>query len=151
MNAPQAKPQAQFFSLTSPLLKQGRQDNPMAETDLMKVVVKVYAAGGENAMHMHPHEDHTFVVMQGEATFRLETDDNLRVVKKNEGIMLPRGVCYWFQSSAPENLVMLRVGAATKWPEDSRAFPDGRPFDGMSVENKEVERIPLDGQYFSLK
>ncbi len=150
MNAPQVKPQAQIFSLTSPLLKQGRQDNPMAETDMMKVVVKVYAAGGENGMHMHPYEDHTFVVLQGEATFRLESDDNLRVLRRNEGIMLPRGVSYWFQSSAAENLVMLRVGAATKWPADSRAFPDGRPFDPMSVENKEVERIPFEGKFFSL-
>jgi quercetin dioxygenase-like cupin family protein len=141
---------AEFFSLTSPLLAQGRFDNHVAGTDLLKLVVKVYAAGGENAMHQHPYEDHAFIVLQGQATFHINSDDNVRVVSKNEGVMLPRGVCYWFQSSAPENLVMIRAGAAEKWPADGRAFPDGRPFAGNSVENKEVEVIPLGNETFAL-
>jgi len=143
-------PDASFFSLTAPLLAQGREDHNVAETDLLKLRVKVYAAGGENAMHMHPYEDHAFIVLQGEATFHINTDDNIRVVHKNEGVMLPRRVGYWFQSSAPENLVMIRVGAAEKWPDDGRAFMDGRPFAGNSVENKEVEVIPIPGKFFSL-
>ena len=146
--ATKEKPDAQFFSLTSPLLAQGRFDNNVAATDLLKIVVKVYASGGENAMHMHPYEDHSFIVLQGQATFHIGTDENVRVLDKYEGVMLPRGVNYWFQSSAPENLIMLRSGAAEKWPEDGRAFPDGRPFDGKSIENKQVEVIPLPGQFF---
>ena len=142
------RPEAKFFSMKTPLMAQGRMDNYVARTDLMTVTVKVYAAGGENAMHMHPYEDHAFIVLQGQATFRIDSDDNVRVVNPNEGVMLPKTVCYWFQSSAPENLVMLRVGAALKWPEDGRAFPDGRPFAGDSYENKEVEKIFLDGQFF---
>jgi hypothetical protein len=31
--------------------------------------VKTYAADGENRLHAHPNEGHTFVVRQGEATF----------------------------------------------------------------------------------
>jgi nitrite reductase/ring-hydroxylating ferredoxin subunit len=58
------------------------------------------------------------------------------------------GVRYWFRSSAPENLVMLRSGAAEQWPADDRAFPYGRPFAGHSIENKQVELIPLPGQFF---
>lgn len=143
-------PEAQFFSLTSQLLAQGRLDNEVAATDLLKIRTKVYASGGENAMHMHPYEDHSFIVLQGQATFHINTDDNIKVLNKNEGVMLPRRVGYWFQSSSPENLVMIRVGAAEKWPEDGRAFPDGRPFAGDSAENKEVEVIPLPGKFFSL-
>lgn len=145
----QAPVKAHFFSMKTPLMAQGRIDNYVAATDLLKVTVKVYAAGGENAMHQHPYEDHAFIVLQGQATFRTETDDNVRVVNPSEGVMLPKGVCYWFQSSAPENLVMLRVGAALTWPEDGRAFPDGRPFAGDSLENKEVEKVFLEGRFFA--
>jgi mannose-6-phosphate isomerase-like protein (cupin superfamily) len=141
---------AEFFNLTTPLLAQGRVDNLVAQTELLKLVVKVYAAGGENAMHQHPYEDHAFVVLQGEATFHINADENIHVVKKNDGVMLKRGVCYWFQSSSAENLVMLRVGAAEKWPADGRAFPDGRQFAGDSVENKEIDVVPLAGRQFSL-
>jgi mannose-6-phosphate isomerase-like protein (cupin superfamily) len=87
-------------------------------------------------------------VLQGEATFHIGEEDAVKVLTKYEGVMLPRGVLYWFQSSAPENLVMLRVGAAEKWGGDGRAFPDGRPFAGNSPENKQTEVIPLPGQFF---
>ena len=53
-----AKEDAKFFNLQSPLLSQGRLDNIVAATPLLSVVVKVYASGGENAMHMHATEDH---------------------------------------------------------------------------------------------
>ena len=140
---------AQFFKLKSPLLAQGRLNNVVARTSLLQVIVKVYAAGGENAMHKHPYEDHAFIVMQGQATFHIETDDNVKVVNKYEGVMLPRGVNYWFLSSGTENLVLLRMGAAEKWPDDWRAFPNGRPFVGLAKENKQVERIDLPGQFFA--
>ena len=92
----------------------------------MKITVKVYASGGENALHKHLNEDHSFIVLQGEATFHIGEEDTVKVLTKYEGVMLPRDVLYWFQSSAPENLVMLRVGAAEKWgPTDAR-FPTGR-------------------------
>ena len=144
-----AKPEATFFSLKTPLLAQGRFDNRVARTDLMTMIVKVYASGGENAMHQHLTEDHSFIVLEGQATFHIGTDDNIHVCNKYEGVMLPKGACYWFQSSAPENLVMLRAGASTSWPKDDRAFPDGRPFEGHSVENKREEMIPLSGRYFA--
>jgi mannose-6-phosphate isomerase-like protein (cupin superfamily) len=144
-----ASAQAQFFNLDSPLLAQGRFDNKVARTDLLTMIVKVYASGGENALHMHPYEDHSFIVLQGEATFHIGVEDNVRVLTKYEGVMLPRGVTYWFLSSAPENLVMLRVGAAEKWPEDGRAFPDGTPFPGNSKENKRAEMIEIPGKFFT--
>jgi mannose-6-phosphate isomerase-like protein (cupin superfamily) len=142
-------PEAQFFNLDSPLLAQGRFDNHVSRTDLLRHTVKVYASGGENALHMHKYEDHSFIVLQGEATFHIGTEDTVRVLTKYEGVMIPREVCYWFVSSAPENLVMLRSGAAEQWPSDGRAFPDGRPFHGKSVENKQVEMIPLPGEFFT--
>ncbi len=157
-----ARPQAQFFNLKSPLLSQGRLDNIVATTPLLSVVLKVYASGGENTMHMHANEDHTFVVLQGQASFRINSDDNIKVVNKNEGVMLPRGVLYWFQSSGADNLVMLRVGASEDWVKQERSNPyrgnfdgtDGRlgsnglPLPGDSIENKQVDPIVMPGKFF---
>lgn len=144
----QAKPEAQFFALEAPLLAEGRSDTTVAKTDLLKLRLKVYASGGENVLHVHPYEDHSFVILQGEATFHIGTEDEIKVLTKYQGVMLPRGVPYWFQSSAPENLVMLRAGAAEKWPQDGRLGPDGHPIPGDSLENKHGESIPLPGQFF---
>jgi quercetin dioxygenase-like cupin family protein len=58
-----------FFKLEAQLPKQGRTDTPLAASEKMWVVLKTYAADGENGLHAHPNEDHTFVVLQGEATF----------------------------------------------------------------------------------
>ncbi len=58
-----------FFRLEAQLPKQGRTDTPVAASDKIWVVLKTYAADGENGLHAHPNEDHTFIVLQGEATF----------------------------------------------------------------------------------
>jgi quercetin dioxygenase-like cupin family protein len=145
-----AAPDATFFSLKGQLLAQGREDTVLAEADLLRLRLKVYASGGENAMHRHAHEDHAFIVLQGQATFHINSDENVHVVNTGEGVMIPKHCGYWFQSSAPENLVMIRAGASETWTKDGRLTPDGRLIPGHSIENKQVEKIPLDGQYFSL-
>ena len=50
----------------------------MAASDKMWVVLKIYAADGENGLHPHPNEDHTFVVLQGEAKFYGRTTRHAR-------------------------------------------------------------------------
>jgi mannose-6-phosphate isomerase-like protein (cupin superfamily) len=90
--------------------------------------------------------------LQGQATFHIGSDDNIRIVNKNEGVMLPAGTCYWFLSSAPENLVMMRIGAASKPPAVWRAFPDGRPFDSETIMERATKRkknrVFAPGQFF---
>ena len=73
-------------------------------------VMKRYLEGGENTMHCHPTEDHTFYVLQGAARFRIESDDNTFDVKKFDAAFLPKGTNYWFTSSGNDKLLMLRVG-----------------------------------------
>lgn len=149
--------EAQVFDLRTPYLKQGRTTDVRARTDLMTVTIKVYAEGGENAMHCHPYEDHAFVVVEGQATFHLGSDGNVRVLNTYEGVMLPKGAFYWFESTGDRNLVMIRTGASDGKPaanaavgsgQSSRMTPDGRPIAGDSVENKTVERIEASGPGF---
>ena len=146
--AVETKRAAEVFDLRTSYLEQGRTTEVRARTDLMTVTVKVYAEGGENAMHNHPHEDHSFIVLEGEATFRIEADDNEKVVGHYEGIMLPKGTNYWFASSGPTNLVMVRVGATDPGETPGRLTPDGREIPGDSPENKTVERIERAGRGF---
>jgi len=146
--AVQTKRGAEVFNLRTPYLEQGRTTDIRARTDLMTITMKVYAEGGENAMHNHPHEDHSFMVLEGEATFHIETDDNVKVVGRYEGILLPKDVNYWFQSSGDQNLVMIRVGAIYPGSKVGRLTPDGRDIPGGSEENKSVPRIERTGKGF---
>ena len=76
----------------------------------MWVVLKTYASGGENELHAHPHEDHTFVILQGAAKFYGPNKEE-RIAKAGEGVLLPAGTFYWFHVTSDEQLVMLRIGA----------------------------------------
>ena len=96
------------FDLRTPLLLQGITTDLRAKTDHLSVMMKVYADGGENLFHSHNAEDHAFIVLSGQATFHIETEDNVKVLNKWEGIMIPKDQNYRFESSGP-NLVMLRV------------------------------------------
>ena len=61
---------AVLFSMRNlPLLQQGTTYDPLATAENLWVNIKVYASGGENALHSHGGEDHAFIVLQGKATF----------------------------------------------------------------------------------
>jgi len=138
-------PKAQIFSLKTPLLSAGQTNTPVAGTDLLKVRVKVYAEGGENTLHAHFDEDHSFIVLQGKATFH-DDGGNTNVVNQYEGIMLPKGVYYYFQSTGNENLVLLRVGAGRKPGDENRLGTQGRPL--TAEENKRILGVPIPGEFF---
>lgn len=138
------------FSLhETPLLKSGSSMALVARTPSLWAHVKVYAEGGENALHAHPKEDHLFFVLQGRATFH-DADGAEIVVGANQGITVPRGVLYSFQACGDENLVLLRVGTAIapayeapsdRYPEVPiaaviRENAEGLPFAGDDAGNK---------------
>jgi mannose-6-phosphate isomerase-like protein (cupin superfamily) len=140
-----AAPKAQVFSLKTPLLSSGRTNLEVAATDLLKLRVKVYAEGGENGLHTHQDEDHAFVILQGQATFHDE-QDQVTVVNRYEGILLPRGAFYRFQSTGDENLVLLRMGAGRKPEGEFRVGPNGRAL--TREENKHIDGTPIPGEFF---
>ena len=146
----QSIPKADTFSLRTPYLSDGRTTDLLSETEDLWVHVKVYAQGGENALHCHEDEDHAFVVLEGQATY-WDQDRNEKVVNKNEGIMLPKGAFYYFQSSGDTNLVLLRVGAGKNPYKDrdaGRMGPDGLPLPAHSAENKHVTGVPIPSKFF---
>jgi mannose-6-phosphate isomerase-like protein (cupin superfamily) len=107
---------ASTFSVRdAPLLAEGQTMTLLAQASDLKIHLKVHAAGwnGELVQHHHPHEDHAFFVLAGEATFKNERGEVTRVGAM-EGIMLPKGVIYSFENSGQENLVILRAGLVTR-------------------------------------
>jgi mannose-6-phosphate isomerase-like protein (cupin superfamily) len=143
------RPTPSAFSLRTPLLKQGRSDTPLAATDQLTLVLKVYASGGENELHAHPQEDHAFVVLQGRAAFFGPAGEQLTLMPL-QGIMLPRGSLYRFHAEGEEPLVLLRVGtpANHRMPRPTRVDREGQPMHGDSKENRTVECIVDPDRHF---
>jgi mannose-6-phosphate isomerase-like protein (cupin superfamily) len=114
-----AKPvtdKASTFSVRdAPLLSEGQTMTLLAEATDLKIHLKVHAPGwnGELVQHHHPHEDHMFFVLAGEATFRDEHGALTRVGPM-EGILLPKQVVYSFENTGADNLVILRAGLVIK-------------------------------------
>ena len=77
----------------------------------MKVQVQVVKNGGENNLHTHTGEDAFWYVISGAVKFYGEGDKLVGEYKKGEGILVPRGYKYWFESASLEPLEILRVTA----------------------------------------
>ena len=133
-------PKVTRYSMKVPLLTSGRTNQVLARTDTVEVRAKVYAAGGENALHTHLDEDHTFFVLDGEATF-YGPDETPTVVGRLEGLMIPAGAYYRFESTGDTNLVLLRFGADVEslpgGDQAPRVGLDGLPLEGKDPRNKQ--------------
>ncbi|OLT59547.1 cupin domain-containing protein [Moorena bouillonii] len=140
-------PEPQVFQLKTKLLSKGRSDYTLAKTDLMSVRIKCYAQGGENVLHSHPGEDHTFIVLAGQAKF-FGKDGEVGTFSRNQGILLPRGTFYKFQSCGDEPLVLLRVGAEKDKLPVNRIGVEGESLPGKSKANKHEDGVPIEGLYY---
>lgn len=99
----------QMFRMATRLPREGRAAALLGATDRMWLNMKAYAEGGENVLHAHTNEDHSFIIMAGRATF-YGPDGEIATLGRNEGILLPRGATYRFHAEEGEPLVILRVG-----------------------------------------
>src|SRR5918994_1698451 len=138
------KPQTKLFSLRTPYMKQGRITQLVAETDNMWIHTKINYEGGENEIHYHLDEDHSFIVLEGQMSVFDENGGEIKG-EKHQGVMIPKGAYYRYHNTGKENLVVIRVGAGVKGQkqggEEMRVRPDGKPLPAYSEENKTVEPI----------
>jgi mannose-6-phosphate isomerase-like protein (cupin superfamily) len=148
---PTEKPRAQLFSLRTPYMKQGRITQLVAETDNMWLHTKINYEGGENEIHTHLDEDHSFIVLEGQMSVFDEKGNEMKL-EKYQGVMLPKGAYYRYLNTGKENLVVLRIGAGIKGQAqggvEMRVRPDGKPLLADSAENKTVAPIE-DSRYFA--
>jgi mannose-6-phosphate isomerase-like protein (cupin superfamily) len=148
---PTEKPKSQKFSLRTPYMKQGRITQLVAETENMWIHTKINYEGGENEIHCHLDEDHSFIVLEGQMSV-FDENGNEQKIEKHQGIMIPKGAYYRYLNTGSENLVVLRVGAGVKGQkqggEEMRVRPDGKPLIASSEENKTVPPIE-DSRFFA--
>src|SRR5438067_1512219 len=141
---------AEMFKVRTPLASKGRLDTVLAEGEMLQVRIKCYAEGGENVLHAHLDQDHSFIILQGQARFH-DGEGNEKVLGRNEGIMLPRGAKYYFASCGDEPLVLLRMAGRKDRPADGfgkRIAPDGSPLPGHSAENKHEDGVVISGAFY---
>ena len=132
-------------------MKQCRITQLVAEKENMWIHTKINYEGGENEIHTHLDEDHSFIVLEGQMSVFDEKGNELKL-EKYQGVMLPKGAYYRYLNTGKENLVVIRIGAGIKGnPQgggDMRVRPDGKPLIADSAENKTVPPIE-DIRYFA--
>jgi mannose-6-phosphate isomerase-like protein (cupin superfamily) len=103
--------EAKEFRHQTPEFEGVKKTWQVCNSDLMKVQVQVVKNGGENNLHTHTGEDAFWYVISGAVKFYGEGDKLVGEYKKGEGILVPRGYKYWFESASQEPLEILRVTA----------------------------------------
>jgi mannose-6-phosphate isomerase-like protein (cupin superfamily) len=124
----------------TPLLASGIATISKAVGDNLWIHTKVYSRGGENALHAHAEEEHTFFVLQGVAEFEF-ADGVTERVEQYQGVFLPKGVLYKFQAQGEQNLVMLRVGAAQRSDSWSGQLAYGLPVEILKAVDERGDKI----------
>jgi quercetin dioxygenase-like cupin family protein len=132
---------ARVFSYLNDEIRAGRGDLVLPGSERLSGVIKRYDEGGENQMHCHPTEDHSFYILEGEATFHIDDDAHVVVAGQYEGVYLPQGTNYWFHSSGDSKLIMIRVGSQ----QGSDRIIDGKlvPSRRANAERVPVRELPF--------
>lgn len=98
----------------------------LSRTDSLTVSAQIINGGGETNMHSHTGEDEAWVVLSGRARFygvNKDAENGEEVVGElgpREGIMIPKGVPYWFESASDDQLEILRVSSIDKSVKSER-------------------------------
>src|SRR6185437_645185 len=106
METEQEESQIRKFTVRPQLLETGKTSTPLIRNRTVSCGVQVVADGGETNLHSHSGADEIWYVLGGEATFYGEGDKVVAKLGRNEGLLIPHGAAYWFESSAPDNLVL---------------------------------------------
>jgi mannose-6-phosphate isomerase-like protein (cupin superfamily) len=112
--------EAKIFKYQTPQFDGVKKSMLVCNSDLMKVMVQVVKEGGENNLHTHTGDDAFWYVMSGAVKFYGEGDKVIGEFKKGEGILIPRGFKYWFESASSDPLEILRVTAKDQNVENKR-------------------------------
>ena len=92
----------------------------LCRSDLVYANMTLIKSGGENNLHAHTANDGVWFVVKGRVKFYGIDDVLLAELGPGQGIHIPRGFFYWFESSSPEMLELLQVEAIDKSVESRR-------------------------------
>jgi mannose-6-phosphate isomerase-like protein (cupin superfamily) len=99
----------QVFKYERPEAERGKTMVGLFRTDIAVGFVQVLKGGGENNLHAHHKMDGFWFVLGGRARFYTEGDRLIADLGPHEGVLIPRGYKYWFESVGDEPLELLQV------------------------------------------
>ena len=142
--------EASTFKLKTPHITGGRSHITFVATEHMSVGLNYYTPGRKNKLHTHPGEDHTFVVMEGQATF-YNKEHKPTMLNKGEGIMLPENHYYYFQNTGDGPLALFRVSAKKgNKPKAVRVDTEGNRRTEEENEFIVVDGTTVEGRFWEL-
>jgi mannose-6-phosphate isomerase-like protein (cupin superfamily) len=113
--------QAQVFHYEYPSEEiENKKVVPLVRSDILSAGMQVVVSGGETNLHAHSGNDGFWLVIEGRARFYGEGDKLIADVGRLEGVLIPRGLPYWFESSGDVPLQILRVGATAQNEKNER-------------------------------
>ncbi len=134
-NAATTQPALQTFSYKKPdNLPRGKGIVQLAKSDLIRGRVQVVREGGENNLHSHVGMDGFWMVLAGKVKFYGPGDVLIGEFGKHEGILVPRGAQYWFESSGDEDLEILQMAGFEKGVKTQRIDVEAQKFEVGAVD-----------------
>jgi len=109
-------------------LKGGKGIVQLAESDIIRGRVQIVREGGENNLHSHKGMDGFWFVLNGRVKFYGPGDELIGEFSKHEGILLPRGTQYWFESSGEDELELLQMAGFEKGVKVERVDMEAQKF-----------------------
>ena len=125
----------QTFSYKRPeQLRRGKGIVQLAKSDIIRGRVQIVTDGGENNLHSHNGMDGFWMVLAGKVKFYGPGDVLIGEFARHEGILIPRGAQYWFESSGDEPLEILQMAAFEKGVKVERVDVAPQKIDPDSVQ-----------------
>ena len=121
-----AKDEPTIFKLGSVELDHGKTGQSFCRSDILLGGVQIVADGGETNLHSHKYLDGFWFVLAGRVRFYTTDDVVIGDLGQFEGIFIPRGYPYWFESSSDEQLQILQVEASSRIAESMTEWAGGR-------------------------
>jgi mannose-6-phosphate isomerase-like protein (cupin superfamily) len=136
-----AQTRIQTFSYKKPEnLRRGKGIVQLAQSDIIRGRVQIVREGGENNLHSHRGMDGFWMVLAGRVKFYGPGDVLIGEFGKHEGILLPRGAEYWFESSGEEDLEILQMASFEKGVKVERVDVAPIKLELGSVEIKDLQQ-----------
>ena len=100
----------QTFSFKAPAIYDRRKAIVrLTSNERGQAAVHCLGQGGENNLHYHAGVDITWMVLKGRARFYGPEDVVRGEFGPHEGILIPAGARYWFESCGAEDLELLQI------------------------------------------
>jgi len=124
----------QEFHFKAPETYSGRKAIvKLTSNERSAVAVHCLGQGGENNLHFHSGVDITWMVLKGRARFYGPGDEIRGEFGPIEGLVIPAGARYWFESCGEDDLELLQIKTYTKGRgKDKRIDAAPRDFDIMT-------------------